>query len=525
MDAQAGSCSLLAGEIAARPECLSSVAGVRGDKSRQDGIGGALDQAQPAGGSAPASVCLVPVAANAAESPSLASSLGSAAFRRRYRTRFAYATGAMYRGIASPKLVVRVGKAGMIGYFGTGGLTPPEIEDGIHYIQSALVLGEPYGANLLANEKAPERELEAVQLLMRCKVQNIEASAFVRMTPAIVLFRLKGLRRGKSGAIECQHNVMAKVSRPEIAERFMSPPPFDIVQRLVQEGKITAAEAEMAQRIPMSHDICAEADSGGYTDGAIPTILLPAMLRLRDDLSATYGYDEAICVGQAGGIGTPVAAAAAFLMGADFILTGSINQCTVDAGTSPAVKSLLQDLGVQDTDYAPAGDMFDSETKVQVLKRGVFFPARAATLYNMYQSFDSLDEVPARILEAIEKSYFKRSVQEVWSEMKAHLHRTGKQQEIARAEKDGKYKMALVFRWYFFHSAQLAMKGADDERVNYQVHTGPALGAFNQLVKGTTLETWTNRHADEIGVLLMREAAAYIKRRLEAMAEIVRSDS
>ena len=60
-----------------------------------------------------------------------------------------------------------------------------------------------------------------------------------------------------------------------------------------------------------------------------------------------------IRVGAAGGIGAPEAAAAAFVMGADFVLTGSINQCTVEAGMSDAVKDLLLEINVQDTGYAP----------------------------------------------------------------------------------------------------------------------------------------------------------------------------
>ncbi len=64
-------------------------------------------------------------------------------------------------------------------------------------------------------------------------------------------------------------------------------------------------------------------------------------------------------MGAAGGIGTPEAAAAMFVMGADFILTGSINQCTVEAATSDAVKDLLQGMNVHDTDYAPSGELFE----------------------------------------------------------------------------------------------------------------------------------------------------------------------
>ena len=69
------------------------------------------------------------------------------------------------------------------------------------------------------------------------------------------------------------------------------------------------------------------------------------------------------------------------MVGADFVCTGSINQCTVESGMSDVVKDLLQDINVQDTEYAPAGDMFEIGARVQVLKKGTFFPARANKLF------------------------------------------------------------------------------------------------------------------------------------------------
>ena len=83
--------------------------------------------------------------------------------------------------------------------------------------------------------------------------------------------------------------------------------------------------------------------------------------------------------------------------------------------------------------------------------------------------------------------------------------------EIERAEKDPKHKMALVFRWYFHRSLVLALEGGTGSQVNYQVHCGPALGAFNQWVKGTPLESWENRHVDNVASALMEGAAAHLE--------------
>src|SRR6185437_11150255 len=198
--------------------------------------------------------------------------------------------------------------------------------------------------------------------------------------------------RGGDGGIEIGHRVLAKISRHEVAEAFMSPAPDHIVEQLLREGLVTAEQAELGRRVPVSGDICVEADSAGHTDGGIPTVLFPAMLQLKRTIERKFNYAEPICMGLAGGIGTPEAAAAAFVMGADFILTGSINQCTVDAGTSEPVKDLLQEMDIQDTAHVPAGDMFEIGAKVQVAKRGLFFPARASKLYELYQRYASVDE-------------------------------------------------------------------------------------------------------------------------------------
>jgi len=56
------------------------------------------------------------------------------------------------------------------------------------------------------------------------------------------------------------------------------------------------------------------------------------------------------------------------------------------------------------------------------------------------------------------------------------------------------------------------MEGKGEDRVNYQIQTGPALGSFNQWVKGTALEAWTARHVDDIAVRVMEGAAEHLKR-------------
>jgi trans-AT polyketide synthase, acyltransferase and oxidoreductase domains len=447
----------------------------------------------------------------------LSTRLGSKAFREDYGIKYAYIAGAMYRGIASKELVVRMAKANLLGFLGTGGMSLKEIEENIKRIQAELTKGEAYGMNLLHNLNNPETEWKTVELYLKYGIQKIEASAYMQMTKSLVYYRLKGLRKDKNGIICCDHKILAKISRPEIAEVFMRPAPENIVKKLMDEGWLTEEQALLSRTVPMSYDICVEADSGGHTDSGVAMVLLPSIQRLRSDIQKEQKFDKSIRIGLAGGIGTPQAAACACVMGADFILTGSINQCTVEAGTSDTVKDLLQEINVQDTDYAPAGDMFEIGSKVQVLKKGVLFPARANKLYALYNQYNSLEEIPEKTMQQLEKNYFRKPIPAIWEETKTYIRNNGGQAAIEKAEQNSKAKMSLVFRWYFGYSSKLAFDGNIDHKVNFQVHTGPALGAFNQWVKGTSLENWRNRHVDQIAVKIMEEAAQLLEETLQTI--------
>lgn len=174
------------------------------------------------------------------------------------------------------------------------------------------------------------------------------------------------------------------------------------------------------------------------------------------------------------------------------------------------MKDLLQEANVQDTSYAPAGDMFEAGARVQVLKKGLFFPARANKLFDLYRQYNSLDEIDEKTKTLIEDKYFQRSFEEVYEQLK----RDKSPEQIAKAEQNPKHKMAMVFKWYFSHTTRLALEGKSESKIDYQIHCGPALGAFNQWVKGTPLENWRNRHVDLIGKQLMEETAGLLAQRL-----------
>ncbi|RKG92166.1 PfaD family polyunsaturated fatty acid/polyketide biosynthesis protein, partial [Corallococcus sp. CA053C] len=398
----------------------------------------------------------------------------------------------------------------------TGGVALSRIDEELQAIQAALRPGEAYGMNLLHSLERPEREEQLVDLFLRRGVRDVEASAFMQLTPALVRFRVTGLRRREDGRVEAPHRLIAKVSRPEVAQLFMGPPPPGLLDGLVRAGRVSAEEARLARELPMAEDLCVESDSGGHTDQGVASALLPAMMLLRDRMMAEHGYATRIRVGAAGGIGTPQAAAAAFVMGADFIVTGSINQCTVEAATSEPVKDLLETLDIQDVTCAPAGDMFELGAKVQVVRRGLFFPARANRLYALYQQHGSLDALDAQTREQLQTKVFRRGFEDIWEETRQHYLRVDPD-VVERAERDPRKKMALVFRWYFVHTSRLALSGSREQRTDYQIHCGPALGSFNQWVRGTPLASWRNRHVDAIAVKLMDATAQWLEQQFHGL--------
>ncbi|MBP2336632.1 trans-AT polyketide synthase/acyltransferase/oxidoreductase domain-containing protein [Saccharothrix coeruleofusca] len=439
--------------------------------------------------------------------------LGSTAFRADYGLRYAYLAGSMYHGISSTDLVIRMGRAGLMGFFGAGGLRVERVDEALGEIQAALGRDGRYGANLLSTPDRPDAEEAVVDLYLRRGVRHVEAAAYTRITPALVRYRYAGAHVDRTGRPVAVNRVLAKVSRPEVAAAFLRPPPRAVVDRLVDQGRLTAAEAAVAASLPVSEDLCVEADSGGHTDGGVALALLPSVRRLADEVAGR----GAVRVGAAGGLGTPEALAAVFLLGADFVVTGSINQCTPEAGTSEAVKDMLAALDVQDTGYAPAGDMFEAGARVQVVRKGTLFAVRANRLHQLYRGCGGVEEIEPGTRAVLERDVFGRPLDAVWAEVRDHLA-ARRPDELVRAERDPKRKLGLVLRWYFRHSTAVALRGVERERVNFQVHCGPAMGAFNRWVAGTDLEDRRRRHVDVVAERLMTATARYLRERLDAVA-------
>ena len=432
-----------------------------------------------------------------------AEDFGDAEFKKTYGLKYALYGGAMANGIASSDMVIALGQAGCMGSYGSGGMRLEIVEKEIDKMKAALGK-KPFLVNMLSNRNA-DMEMKLAQLLIDKNVLGVEASAYIVPSDALVYFRVKGIYE-QNGKIVIPHKIIAKVSREEVLEKFVSPPPAEVVAALLKVGLISADEAALAAKIPMADDITAEADSGGHTDGRPLVSMLPALIALANRKQAEYGYQQKVRVGAGGGVGTGLSCLGAFEMGAAYVVTGSVNQGCVESGTSDYVKQVLAETAMADVTMAPCADMFEMGAKVEVIKKKTMYAQNAQKLYEYYVKYASFDTIPAADRDRIEKKILKDSFDKIWKDTKEYFSRVDPI-KIPQAEKNPKLKMALVFRWYLGNSSRWAVQGDPNRKFDMQIWCGQSMGAFNLWVKGTPLEKAENRRVGEVAKLLLDSCA------------------
>jgi PfaD family protein len=171
---------------------------------------------------------------------------------------------------------------------------------------------------------------------------------------------------------------------------------------------------------------------------------------------------------------------------------------------------MLAQADLADVMMAAAADMFELGVKVQVLKRGTLFGQRGARLYDAYVSHPSLEAIPDETRARLEKDVLHASIDEIWADTRRFWEQRDPA-ELAKALRDPKHRMALVFRWYLGKASRWAIDGDATRRMDYQIWCGPAMGSFNAWAKGSFLEDSKNRTVVQVARNLL-EGAAVITR-------------
>ncbi len=438
--------------------------------------------------------------------------LGDRSFGETHGARFAYVGGEMARGIATVEMVLALARAGGLGFFGAAGLPVREVEAAVTRLAGELdPAGLPWGVNLIHSPDEPALEEALVDLFLARGVRRVSASAFMKLSPAVVRYAASGLHREASGVVRRRFHLFAKVSRPEVARQFLAPAPEKILAALVAAGRLTAEEAALARTVPLADDVTVEADSGGHTDNRPLGAIFPVIAAQRDACVREFGYAWSPRLGAAGGLGTPAAVAAAFALGAAYVVIGSVNQSCVESGIAPDAREMLAAAEVADVAMTAAGDMFEQGVKVQVLKRGSLMAMRGNTLYSLYRQYGSIEALPPAVRTELETQVFRGSLDAIWGEARAYLEANGRAAEADAAERDPRAKFARLSKWYLGRSSRWPIDGEADRRADYQLWCGPAMGAFNVWVKGTFLEPAAARTVAQV-MLNLLEGATIITR-------------
>lgn len=440
--------------------------------------------------------------------------LGDRSFCDTHGVRFPYIAGEMANGISTTRMVIAMARAEMLSFFGAAGLDRSRIDAAVDELQAALGHLPNWGVNVIHNANDPESEGWVARTMVAKKVPKVSFSAFMDLTPAVVFCAASGLHVDRAGQIVRPTQLFAKVSRPEVAAKFISPPPAEMLRELVAGGRITQAEADLAARLPVAGDLTVEADSGGHTDNRPMAVLMPAIRAMADAATARFGYPLPIRVGAAGGLGTPAAVAAAFGLGAAYVMTGSINAASVESGLSEDAKAMLAQADLADVVMAPSADMFELGVNVQVLLRGTRFAGRAALLYETYRAYPGVDEIPSALRSKLESEIFRAQLADIWSATE-QFWRERDPEQLALAETDAKHRMALIFRWYLGMATRWAIVGDSSRGIDYQLWCGPAMGAFNRWTDGSFLASLGNRSVVQIALNLL-EGAAVVTRAHQA---------
>ena len=382
----------------------------------------------------------------------------------------------------------------MLGIFGAAGLSVAAVERRSTGSTAASADGFPFGFNLIHSPNEPALEAAIVDLYLRRGVRLVEASAFLDLTLPVVRYRVTGIHRDAAGEIVAPNRIIAKVSRVEVASKFLAPPPERILRELVAAGR----DQPGAGRLGGTHPDGRGPDGRGRLrrPHRQPAGDRPACRRCwpcATGCRRSTGYDRPLRVGAAGGISTPWSAAAALAMGAAYLVTGSVNQSCVEAGTSDAVRRMLAQAQQADIAMAPAADMFEMGVKVQVLKRGTMFAMRAAKLYELYRTHDSLEQIPATGPGTAREDALPRAPR---GDLGADTRVTSR---TATRRRSSAPSATPSTRWPWSsagisgQSSHWANAGEPSRTVDYQIWCGPAMAAFNEWVRGSFLEQPENR--------------------------------
>jgi PfaD family protein len=171
---------------------------------------------------------------------------------------------------------------------------------------------------------------------------------------------------------------------------------------------------------------------------------------------------------------------------------------------------MLCEAGFADVASGPAPDMFEMGAEVQVLSRGTMYAQRAGRLHDAYTRYARIEDIPAAERERIEKQILQRTFDEVWADTESYW-KARDARELQKAAAEPRHKMALCFRWYLGMTSRWARMGEVSRKRDFQIWCGPAMGGFNDWVRGSALAPLAARGVVDVNLALLRGACVAMR--------------
>jgi trans-AT polyketide synthase, acyltransferase and oxidoreductase domains len=433
-------------------------------------------------GSNPPAQVPAPVPAPAPVRPGVGA-LGDPRVARAYHLRLPYLVDALPYGVSGPAMLRRLAGAGLFGFLGTRGVPVTQVETDVDDLRAEDVRGR-WGIELPAERLDPERASAITSLALSSGVGHAVTAGWAGVSPQLVRWRFA---RGSTGGAG-PRRLLVRVTGSHQVEAFLRPPPAELIAPLVRSGQLDPAEADHARRHPVATDLFVQPEpEGGATAGLLMSVLRATSQTRRDG-------EESVPVG-VGGIGTAEEIASAVLLGADFIVTGAINQTAPQARTCDAVKDLLATVTMADTVLAPSAELFRLGGREHMVRKATLFPARAAHLYALHLARVSPADFSPQTRHLLESEYFGEPLEEV----------------IRSAPEP---RLVDLLTRYFDLGTSAALAGRMEHQLNWHIPSGQEMGAFNLAADGLGLADWAGRDVDVVAERLMTAGAQLLDRRL-----------
>ena len=67
---------------------------------------------------------------------------------------------------------------------------------------------------------------------------------------------------------------------------------------------------------------------------------------------------------------------------------------------------------------APSADMFEMGARSSA-EKGTLFPMRAQKLFDIYNAYNAMEEIPAAVRQELETKIFKRPMEQIWQDTRS----------------------------------------------------------------------------------------------------------